>query len=188
MSFSTASWEPMRLQRRLWNQHDSCHLQLQEKMHGTASWPSTTFVDLSKAFHTVIRGGLWKIMAIFSCPPTFIPIVCQFHDGLSPGRGQKGMLPVPDVIQHDIFGWRLQRLWTWHRHQIQAWQKAVEAQVVSKAKDTVLRDFFFAVDCALNASHEEEMQAAMDSFSSACYKFGLTISTKKTGVWAHYKP
>ena len=53
---------------------------------------------------------------------------------------------------------------------------------VMKVKETVLRDFLFADDCALNASDEQEMQAEMDSFSAACNNFGRTISTKKTEV------
>ena len=41
-----------------------------------------TFVDLTKAFDTVSLDGLWKIMARFGCPPRFIAIVRQFHDGM----------------------------------------------------------------------------------------------------------
>ena len=41
-----------------------------------------TFVDLTKAFDTVSRDGLWKIMTKFGCPPRFIAIVRQFHDGM----------------------------------------------------------------------------------------------------------
>ena len=41
-----------------------------------------TFVDLTKAFDTVSRDGLWKIMAKFGCPPRFIATVRQFHDGM----------------------------------------------------------------------------------------------------------
>ena len=37
-----------------------------------------TFVDLTKAFDTVSREGLWKIMAKFGCPTKFM----QFHDGM----------------------------------------------------------------------------------------------------------
>lgn len=40
----------------------------------------TAFVDLTKAFDTVSREGLWKIMEKFCCPSTFIAIVGQFHD------------------------------------------------------------------------------------------------------------
>ena len=49
-------------------------------------------------------------------------------------------------------------------------------------RETVLRDFLFANDCAVNFSHEQEMREGIDSFSSACNNFGLTISTKKTEV------
>ena len=41
-----------------------------------------TFVDLTKAFDTVSRKGLWKIMANFGCPAKFIAMVRQFHDGM----------------------------------------------------------------------------------------------------------
>ena len=41
-----------------------------------------TFVGLTKAFDTVSRDGLWKIMAKFGCPPRYIAMVRQFHDGM----------------------------------------------------------------------------------------------------------
>ena len=41
-----------------------------------------TFVDLTKAFDTVSRNGLWKIMAKCGCPEKFVAIVKQFHDGM----------------------------------------------------------------------------------------------------------
>ena len=56
--------------------------QLQEKCQEQNSQLYTTFVDLTKAFDTVSRDGLWKIMAKFGCPETFILMVQQFHDGL----------------------------------------------------------------------------------------------------------
>ena len=39
-----------------------------------------TFVDLTKAFGTVSRDGLWKSMAKFGCPPRFIAMLRQFQD------------------------------------------------------------------------------------------------------------
>ena len=39
-----------------------------------------TFVNLTKAFDTVSREGLWKLMARFGCPAKFIVMVRQFHD------------------------------------------------------------------------------------------------------------
>ena len=41
-----------------------------------------TFVDLTKAFDTVSREGLWNIMAKFDCPVKFIAMVRQFHDDI----------------------------------------------------------------------------------------------------------
>ena len=39
------------------------------------------FIDFTEAFDTDSRDGLWKIMAMFACPPRFIAMVRQFHDG-----------------------------------------------------------------------------------------------------------
>ena len=46
-----------------------------------------TFVDLTKAFDTASREGLWKVMAKFGCPAIFIAMVRQFHD-VMPARIQ----------------------------------------------------------------------------------------------------
>ena len=54
--------------------------QLQEKCQEQNVDLYTTFVDLTKAFDTVSRDGLWKIMSKFGCPGKFIQVVCQFHD------------------------------------------------------------------------------------------------------------
>ena len=39
------------------------------------------FVDLTKAFDTVSRDALWKIMKKSGCPNRFVKVVQQFHDG-----------------------------------------------------------------------------------------------------------
>ena len=56
--------------------------QLQEKCREQNMDLYMTFVDLSKAFDTVSREGLWKIMAKFGYPTKFIAMVRQFHDGM----------------------------------------------------------------------------------------------------------
>ena len=57
--------------------------QLQEKCQKQNVDLYTTFVDLTKAFDTVSREGLWKIMAKFGCPAKFIAMVWQFHGMLA---------------------------------------------------------------------------------------------------------
>ena len=39
-------------------------------------------VDLTKAFDTVSRERLWKIMAKFGCPAKFIALVRHIHNGM----------------------------------------------------------------------------------------------------------
>ena len=56
--------------------------QLQEKCQEQNVDLYMTFVDLTKAFDTVSRDGLWKIMTKFGCPPRYIAMVRQFHDGM----------------------------------------------------------------------------------------------------------
>ena len=49
--------------------------QLHEKCQEQTVDLYMTFVDLTKAFDTVSREGLWKIMAKFGCPAKFIAMV-----------------------------------------------------------------------------------------------------------------
>ncbi|BHF84948.1 hypothetical protein SprV_1002810200 [Sparganum proliferum] len=55
---------------------------LQEKCQEMRTHLYSTFVDLTKAFNTVNREGLWKIMTKFGCPERFIEMVRQLHDGM----------------------------------------------------------------------------------------------------------
>ena len=71
-----------------------------------------TFVDLTKAFDTVSREGLWEIMAKFGFPTKFIAMVRQFHDGMLARVQNDGdfsdPFPVtrlctsPKSVQHDV--------------------------------------------------------------------------------------
>ena len=65
--------------------------QLQEKCQEQNVDLYMTFVDLTKAFDTVSREGLWKIMAKFGCFAEFIAMVRQFHDGMLAFLGSKMM-------------------------------------------------------------------------------------------------
>nr|VZI05408.1 unnamed protein product [Spirometra erinaceieuropaei] len=56
--------------------------QLQEKCQEMRTNLNSTFVDLTKAFVTVNRKGLWKIMQKFGCPERFTQMVRQLHDGM----------------------------------------------------------------------------------------------------------
>ena len=56
--------------------------QFQEKSMEQRQDLYITFVDLNKAFNSVSREGLWKILAKFACPEKFVKMVRFFHDGM----------------------------------------------------------------------------------------------------------
>nr|VZI01074.1 unnamed protein product [Spirometra erinaceieuropaei] len=56
--------------------------QLQEKCQEMRTHLYSTFVNLTKAFDTVNREGLWKIMQKFGCPERFTQMVRQLHDDM----------------------------------------------------------------------------------------------------------
>ncbi|XP_053887204.1 uncharacterized protein LOC128838801 [Malaclemys terrapin pileata] len=160
--------------------------QLQEKCQEQNRELYPTFVDFMKAFNSVSRQGLWRIMSKFGCPDRFIRMVRQFHHGmmacvLDDGEtseaflvttvSSKGMFSMifsatlTDALQHCTEGVGLKyrtdgKLFNLRR-----------LHAITKVKETVLQDFFFADDCALNASTEPEMQATMDKFSTSCNNF-----------------
>jgi len=55
--------------------------QLQEKCREQNKGLYITFVDLTKAFDTVSRKGLWLIMKRLGCPKRFLDMVIQLHEG-----------------------------------------------------------------------------------------------------------
>ena len=54
--------------------------QIQEKCREQNMGLYAVFIDLTKAFDTVSRNGLWKILARLCCPPRFLTILRQLHE------------------------------------------------------------------------------------------------------------
>ena len=181
--------------------------QLQEKCKEQHQDLYTTFVDLTKAFDTVSRAGLWKIMAKYGCPDKFITIVRAFHDGMQVGVMDDGGASEPFEVSNGVkqgcvlaptlFSIMFSAMLTEafrdsdpgipiHYRTDGNLFKLSRLKAKSKVKKALVHDMLFADDCALNACSEHEMQHSMDHFSSACDAFGLTISIKKTEVM--YQP
>ena len=76
--------------------------QLQEKYQEQNVDLYMTFVDLTKAFDTVSRDGLWKIMAKFGCPPRCISMVRQFHDGMQARVQNDGEYSEPFPVTNGV--------------------------------------------------------------------------------------
>lgn len=177
--------------------------QLQEKCQEQNVSLYSTYVDLTKAFDTVSRDGLWKIMVKFGCPSTFILMVRQFHDGMQARVQDNGTFTEPFAVSNGVkqgcvlaptlFSIMFSAMLTdafregdigltvKYRTDGQLFNLR-RLQAKTKVHSVNIRDFLFADDCALNAGTEEDMQLSVDKFSTACNNFGLTISTKKTEV------
>ena len=181
--------------------------QLQEKCIEQHRDLYTTFIDLTKAFDTVCREGLWKIMEKYGCPSKFTTIVRQFHDGMTARVLDDGepseAFPVTNGVKQGcvlaptlfsmIFSAMLSDASSDPTHWVDLKYRfdgklfnLRRLQASTKVKETSISSLLFADDCALNSNNEEGMQLQMDKFSTACDKFGLTISTKKTEVM--YQP
>lgn len=177
--------------------------QLQEKCQEQNVDLYSTYVDLTKAFDTVSREGLWRIMAKYGCPRKFIAITRQFHDGMLARVLDSGETSDPFevtngvkqgcVLAPTLFSLMFSAMLT------DAFRDADvgigiryrfdgsifnlrRLKAKSKVTTDTINDFLFADDCALNATSEADMQRSADIFSEACDNFGLTISTKKTEV------
>ena len=56
--------------------------QIQEKCREQNKDLYMVFVDLTKAFDTVNRDGLWRILQKLGCPEKFVSLIRSFHEGM----------------------------------------------------------------------------------------------------------
>ena len=56
--------------------------QIQEKCREQNQDLYMVFIDLTKAFDSVNRTGLRKLLAKVGCPDTFVDVIRSFHDGM----------------------------------------------------------------------------------------------------------
>ena len=157
--------------------------QLQKKCQEQTVDLSMTFVDLTKAFDTVSRDGLWKIMANFGFPPRYIAIVRQFHDGMQARVQNDGEYSEPFPVTNGVnqgcvkgptfFSMMFSAMLTDVFQDVDAdFQiryrfdgKSLNLrrlQAKSKVQTDVIDKLLYADDLAENAKSEEKMQGAVD--------------------------
>ncbi|KAL0167122.1 hypothetical protein M9458_038966, partial [Cirrhinus mrigala] len=179
--------------------------QLQEKCREQNRGLYITFVDLTKAFDTVSRQGMWQILERLGCPPKFLNMIIQFHEDQ---KGQVRLntdLSVPFPILNGVkqgcvlaptlftifFSMMLKQALqdfddddaVYIRYRLDgSLFNLRRLQAHTKTLDQLIRELLFADDAALLAHTERALQRITSCFTDAAQLFGLEVSLKKTVV------
>ncbi|KAL8597535.1 hypothetical protein ACOMHN_033406 [Nucella lapillus] len=175
--------------------------QLQEKCLEQYQDLYVLFIDLTKAFDTVSRPGLWSILSKHSCPPKFISMVRSLQDGMVARVIENGDVSDPFPVTNGVkqgcilaptlfillFAEMLFAVLDKTSAGINICYRTDgrffdlrRLKTYTKVHAALVRNFLFADDCAMAAHSEDDLQCLADCFSAATKSFGLTISIKKT--------
>ena len=182
--------------------------QLQEKCKLQGQDIYLLFIDLTKAFDTVNREGLWLILEKAGCPKHFVDIIASFHVNMKAsvreGRDKSPPFTVTSgtkqgcVLAPTLFSifFSLMLYIAFKdvtdgvdiRSRFNKGLCSVSSnhfKADSKVTLSTIHNLFFADDCGLAACSLEALQHLCDCFAAAS-RFGLLISIKKTE--ALYQP
>ena len=167
------------------------------------------FVDLTKAFDSVNRNLLWRLLGKIGCPCNLVNIIRSFHDDMSAsvidsGASSKSLAVTNGIKQGCILAPLLFNIFfsVMLHAAFRNCDKGVYLQKRSdgnifnlrrfnaktKVSDILIRDLLFADDCALVAHTIEDIEFIMDCLSNTARHFGLTVSLKKSEVLHQPKP
>ena len=169
--------------------------QIQEKCREQNMGLYSAFIDLSKAFDTVSRNGLWKILARLGCPHKFLTILRQLHEGQQ-GQGKhngslSGSFPISNgvkqgcVLAPTLFSVFFKIMLREAKDDLpddiyirfltdSSLFNLLRLLARTKTIKELITELLFADDCALLAYTEEASQHIVNRFSDAAKSFGLT--------------
>ena len=183
--------------------------QLQEKCREQNQNLYLLFVDLTKAFDTVSREGLWAILSKLGCPPKFVRIIQSFHDGMMARIVENGDVSEPFPVSNGVkqgcvlaptlFSLMFATMLSCALSKSDAgitvryrcdgrFFDLRRLKARTKVLEALVRDFLFADDCALAALNESDLQELANCLAEAAKAFGLTISLRKTEVMLQPAP
>ena len=173
--------------------------QIQEKCKEQNKDLYMLFVDLTKAFDTVSRPGLWKILPLIGIPPKMANIIRCLHDGMKANLvngSETDEFPVTNGVKQGcvlaptlfsfLFSMMLLSAFKEADPGIQITYRTdggifntQRLKAKTKVTSSLVRDLLYADDCGIVAHSEEDLQSLTNSLSEATKKFGLTISIKR---------
>ncbi len=180
--------------------------QLQEKCRERNQPLYALFVDFTKAFDSVNRQALWKILQKLGCPGKFINIIKALHEGMR-AKVRSCSTTSADftvdtgvkqgcVLAPTLFSLYLTVVCAEAFRDTEDGvpiQYRLEGRLFDprrlsspRLQNATLRLLLFADDCALLAHSEAELQRLTTRFAAAAEDFGLEINASKTVVF--YQP
>ena len=167
------------------------------------------FVDLAKAFDTVNREMLWKIMAKCGCPPKFMAIIKAFHQGMSARVCVRGQISDPFdvsigvkqgcVLAPTIFNLYLSAITVLARYNIQSEDGIAinyrldgslfnlrRLKSKSKVRTSYVFDVQYADDTAYPAPTPLSLQRSITAINDAYRAGGMMVNTTKTEVLQYH--
>ena len=161
------------------------------------------FVDFTKAFDTVHRETLWKVLSKLGCPDRFVELIAALHTGMKGIVNLRGELSEPFnvlngvkqgcVLAPTLFSIFLSQVLDnafpecYSGVRIQSRPGADLFNVnqfksKSKTKPILVRELMFADDTAFVAHNHQDMQEIITRFATSARDFGLKINIKKTEI------
>ena len=161
------------------------------------------FIDLSKAFDTVNKSTLWKILLKLGSSERFVGLIRSLHNGMKARLSFSGTLSEEISInswvkQGDIsapmlfnINFAIVFLVAFYENSDGIYIRyrtsgsvfdARRLHSQTKVSSSLARELLYADDCDIVAHSEDELQCFMNHFVSACNSFGLKINLKKTVI------
>ena len=177
--------------------------QIQEKCREQQMPLLTCFVDLTKAFDTVNRSGLYAVLKAIGCPPTLLKLIVSFHtemnarvsfegctsDSFAVNNGVKQGCVLAPTLFGIYFAALLRSAFEHCPGGVLVNTRAdgsifniARLKAKTKVEQEMMKELLFADDAAIVAHDEATLQALVDSMSAACDRFQLKISISKTVV------
>ena len=159
--------------------------------------------NISKAFDTVNRLTLWKILLKLGCPERFVGLIRSLHNGMKARVSFNSTLSEEisinnGVKQSDISAPMLFNIYFAIVFLVAFYENSDGIYIRYRTSGSVfnvrrllfqrkvsslfVRELFFADDCDIVAHSKDELQCFMNHFVSACNSFGLKINLNKTVV------
>ena len=169
--------------------------QLQEKFVEQQRSLYITFTDITKAFDTIGRDGLWKILPKFGCPPCLTNIIHQFYKGMDSHINICGELPNQFPINNSVkqgcvlvptlfglfFAVVFQDTTSWLRAGVfYKWWQMEYFSALQNWEQNEKYSLLMTVNWSPTCLKIYRRSPAI--FASAAKDFGLTIGLKKTEV------